>query len=281
MEEISMKKIIARIFLGGILIVGFTACSGEAADENVLRVGVDLKFPPFSYLDADGNPAGFEIDVAEAFGEFIEKDVEIVNTDFSLLLPALETGDVDILIADMGKSEERAKKADFSDPYRYTYRLGVINKDFAQEHGITNSTPESEIFAIEGAKFVGLAGTKGVSYPQSMGADVTEVTEIGIALIEISNGQSDVLLTSNEAFAFQAADPENRVVYTGSNYQEGSSFVVRLGDKQLLDQANEFIASMYEEGGLYDQLAPKYDPIIAEFLLNPELGLNFIVDPIE
>ncbi|WP_052296446.1 transporter substrate-binding domain-containing protein [Candidatus Epulonipiscium viviparus] len=276
-----MKKFITRILFGGILVAGLTACGGVEESDDILRVGVDLKFPPFSYVDDNGDPAGFEIDVAEAFGEFIGKEVEIVNTDFGLLLPALETGDVDILIADMGKTDERAQKADFSDPYRYTYTLALVNKDFAQENEITNDMPEDEFFSIEGAKFIGLAGTKGVYYPQGKGVAVTEVTEIGPGLIEVSNGQSDILIASNEVFSFQAADPENTVVYSGIKNQDASNFAVRLGDTEMLDLANKFIASMYEEDGLYDQLAPKYDPIVAEFLKNPELGLDFIVNPVK
>ncbi|ONI39684.1 hypothetical protein AN640_01710, partial [Candidatus Epulonipiscium fishelsonii] len=224
-------------------------------------------------------PAGFEIDVANAFGEFIGKEVEIVNTDFSLLIPALETGDVDILIADMAKTEDRAQKVDFSVPYRYSSTLALVNKDFANLHNITNDMLEDEFFAIEDANFVGLSGTKGVYYPQSKGVKVTEVTEIGTGLIEISQGLADILIASNEIHSFHAADAENTTVYEGIKAQDASNFAVRKGDSEMLEKANEFIASMYEDGGLYNQMAEKYDPIIAEFLHNDDLGLDYIVTP--
>ncbi|OON94882.1 MAG: hypothetical protein ATN31_02315 [Candidatus Epulonipiscioides saccharophilum] len=274
------KKIIRLLLSASIMMIGLTGCGGTE-EEDKLRVGVDLKFPPFSYVDEEGEPAGFEVEIAEAFGEFIGQEVEIVNTDFSLLLPALETGDVDILIADMARTDERAKKADFSIPYRYTYTLALVNKEFAEANGVDEKMTEEEFFALPDAQFIGLAGTKGVYYPQSKGVEVTEVTEIGTGLIEISKGQSDVLIASNEVFSFQAADPENTIVYAGIKNQDGSNFAVRLGDTEMLAKANEFIESMYAEGGLYEQMAEKYDPIIAEFLQNDEVGLDFITEPVK
>ncbi|MFI3237330.1 MAG: transporter substrate-binding domain-containing protein [Lachnospiraceae bacterium] len=276
-----MKKLIYIGLIGGVLLTGLVGCTSTGAanstEEDVLRVGMDLSFAPFSYLDDNGEVAGFEPQIAEAFGEYLGVEVEIVNTDFSMLIPALETGDVDILIADMSKTEERAEKADFSDAYRYTYTLALVNSDYAQEHGITDDMSEEEFFAIEDISFIGLTGTKGVYYPQNYGLTVTEVPEIGTGLMEVSNGSSDVLIASNEVHGFHAADPNNTIVYSGIQAQEGSCFVVKKGNTELLDDANEFIATMYEEGGLYDQMAEEWDPIIAEFLQSDALGLDYIV----
>ncbi len=253
--------------------------SDNTEEKDVLRVGMDLKFPPFSYLDDDGNAAGLEPIISEAFAEYLGMEVEIVNTDFSLLIPALDTGDVDILIADMSYTDERAEKADFSEPYRYTNTLALVNTEFASEHGITNDMPEADFFAIEGANFTGLSGTKGVYYPQSFGVNVTEVTEIGTGIVEVTTGISDILVASNEIYGFQAANPETTIVYAGIKDQVGSSFVVKKDNTELLEKANEFIVTMYEEGGLYDQIRAEYDPIVAEFMQNDSLGLDFITDP--
>lgn len=274
-----MKKILSIMLVVVILMIGLVGCSDGTSEESneVIRVGMDLSFAPFSYLDDNGNIAGFEPQIAEAFGEYLGMEVEIVNTDFSMLIPALETGDVDILIADMSKTDERAEKADFSNPYRYTYTLALVNKDYAEENNITDEMSEEEFFAIENISFVGLTGTKGVYYPQNYGITVTEVPEIGTGLMEVSNGTSDVLIASNEVHGFYAADPDNTIVYSGIEAQDGSCFVVAKGNDELLESANEFIETMYEEGGLYDQMAEEWDPIIAEFLQNDELGLDYII----
>lgn len=273
-----MKKTLCAILLIASIATSLIGCSTSESETNeVLRVGMDLSFVPFSYLDDDGNIAGFEPQIAEAFGEYLGVEVEIVNTDFSMLIPALETGDIDILIADMSQTDEREEKADFSDPYRYTYTLALVNKEYAEANNITDDMSEEDFFAIEGMSFVGLSGTKGVYYPQAYGITVTEVTEIGTGLMEVSNGTSDVLIASNEVHGFHAADEANTIVYSGIEAQVASCFVVAKGNTELMEQSNAFIATMYEEGGLYDQLEEEWDPIIAEFLQNDELGLDYIV----
>lgn len=289
------KKLISTTLLA-TLLVGLVGCSSGSdsssdntanssvsseSSEDVLRVGMDLKFPPFSYLDDNGEIAGFEPAIAEAFGEFMGMEVEIVNTNFSMLIPALDTGDVDILIADMSKNDERAEKADFSEPYRYTYTLALVNKEFAEANNITDDMPEEEFFNLADSKFIGLSGTMGVIYPQKYDVEVSEITEIGTGLIEVSSGLSNVLVASNEVHGFHAADEANTIVYGGIKEQIGSNFVVKKGNTELLEKSNEFIATMYEEGGLYDELKEEFDPIVAEFLQNDELGLDYITMPVK
>ncbi len=274
-----MKKVFCIIMVIVILATCLTGCGSDSNSENVLRVGMDLSFAPFSYIDDNGEVAGFEPQIAEAFGEYLGMEVEIVAMDFSMLIPALEMDDVDILIADMSRTAEREEKVDFSNPYRYTYTLALVNKTYAEANGITDEMPEEEFFAIEGISFVGLTGTKGVYYPESYGITVTEVPEIGTGLMEVSNGISNALVASNEVHGFHAADPNNTIVYSGIKSQEPSCFVVKKGNTELLELSNEFIATMYDGGGLYDQIKEEWDPIIAEFLQNDELGLDYIVMP--
>ncbi len=276
-----MKKIIALMIVLLLSITIFTACTSnpsEEGDQEVLRVGMDLKFPPFSYLDDNGDPVGLEPTIAEAFGEFLGMEVEIVNTDFSLLIPALQTGDVDILIPDMSYTEERAKQVDFSDAYRYTQSLALVNKDFATENNITDDMPPEEFFNLTGSKFIGLAGTFGVIVPEQFGAEVVEVTEIGTGILEVASGQSTALVASNEIHSFHAANPDTTVVYSGIGNWSGSCFVVKKGNTELLEKSNEFVASMYEEGGLFDQIREEWDAIMGDFLQNDELGLDYIVE---
>ena len=276
-----MRKL-KNILIVLIVAISFMSCSKKETitdNSDVIRVGIDLKFPPFSYLDDDGNAAGFEPEIALAFGEWLGKEVEIVNTDFSMLIPALDTGDVDILIADMSATDERKLKADFSNSYRYTYTLALVNKDFAEQNNITDEMPEEEFFALTDAEFIGLSGTMGTYYPQKYNVPVTEITEIGVGIMEVSEGMSTTLVASNEVHGFHAANKDTTIVYSGIKNQTSSAFAVRKGDTELLTKANEFIASMYEDGGFYDQVRAKYDVIVSEFLQSDELGLDYITMP--
>ncbi len=270
-------KRFGALLCAGVFAFGLVGCSSQS-DEDILRVGMDLKFPPFSYIGDDGQAEGLEPLIAQAFGDYLGVEVEIVDTDFSLLIPALETGDVDILIADMSYTDERALKADFSDPYRYTQSLALVNRDYYEAMGITDDMTPEVFFHLEGAAFIGLAGTFGVLVPQSYGAEVTEVTEIASGILEVTGGTATALVASNEVVGFQAANPTTTVVHPIGN-TSASSFVVASGDEDMLHSANEFIVSMYEDGGFYDQIREEYDPIVAAFMGDDSYGLDYIIYP--
>lgn len=274
-----MKFRLKLIIICLVLLTSLVGCSTSVKVDNkeVIRVGMDLKFPPFSYIGDDGNPQGLEPIIAKAFGEYLGKEVEIVDTDFSLLIPALETGDVDILIADMSKTEERALKADFSKPYRYTQSLALVNKEYYEKMKINDQMSPEQFFHLKDSKFIGLAGTFGVIVPVSYGASVIEITEIGSGIQEVINGTATALVASNEVVGFQVNNPKTTIVHPIGNVTD-SSFVVALGNEELLNAANEFIDTMYQEGGFYDSIKQEWDPIIAEFMQNEAYGLDYIIN---
>ncbi len=272
----------------------FTACSNTAVNtpsseetpsdttqstDDVLKVGIDLKFYPFMYLDDNGEPTGFEVDIAYAFGEYIGREIEIVNTDFSMIIPALDTGEIDIAISDMSATVERELKADFSKPYRYAPVLALVNKEFALANNIDDTMSEEDFYSVEGMKFIGLSGTVAVSLPREKGLDVVEATDIAAALVEVTQGMSHVHMGAGTVYGDHAAHPETTIVYSNISDYFSSSFAVKNGNQELIDLSNEFIDWMYTEEGLYTQAGDKYDQQIGEFLSNPELGLDFIIYP--
>ncbi len=272
-----MKKVVFLILVILGMLGNLVGCASNAdASDDVLRVGIDLKFYPFMYLN-DGVPTGLEVDIANAFGEYIGKEVEIINTDFSMLIPALDTGDIDIIISDMSEKPDRLQKADFSIPYRYARTLALVNKDFALENNITNEMEEVDFFEIHEMTFAGLSGTVASSIPTEFGADVVEFTEIASVLIEVTSGKVDAFVGTNTIWGDHFANEETTVVYEGIKEVSGSSFAVKKGNSELLKQSNEFIESMYAEGGFYELAETKYDEAIGEFMKNDELKLSYII----
>lgn len=273
-------KLLLTIILVFILATGCAKSTSKNEDNTnePLKVAMDLKYPPFTSMDEKGNPQGLEVDIAKALGEYLGRQVEIINTDFSMLIPALETGEVDIVISDMSIKEERKEKVDFSTPYLYSRTLALVNKDFAQKNNISEMT-EEEFFAISDAKFVGLAGTISVSVPQSYGVDVKEITEIAPGLMEVSKGTSDVLVGANTIIGDHYAYENTTEIYWGIKQYSQSAMAVKKGNTELLEKANEFIKTMYEPGGFYMEAGNKYDKAIGEYLKDPSLGLEYKIYP--
>lgn len=186
-----MKKIIISIFvlLTSVLLV---SCSSKE-DTNKLRVGIDLSFYPFMYLDDNSTPTGLEPDFAREFAAYLDMDVEIVNTGFPMLLPGLQSSDLDVVISDMTVTESRKENVLFSDPYRFGKTVTLVNKDFAIKNSITDSMSVDTFFSLSGLKAVGVKGTIGTIIPEKYGATSTS-TERAIAIAEVANGISNVVV---------------------------------------------------------------------------------------
>lgn len=286
-----MKSMRKKISLALALVLALGTLSGCAvsSDENnqekqggePLKVAMDLKFPPFTGTDENGEPEGLEVDIAYALGEYLDRDIEIVNTDFSMLITALETGEADVVISDMTVKEERKEKVDFSEPYLYGRTLALVNKKFAEKNHVTDDMTPEEFFGIDGERIVGLAGTISVSVPQAYGKEVNEVTEIASALMEINQNTADVLVGANTILGDHAANPNTTIVYSGIKEYSQSAMAVKKGNTELLEQLNSFVESMYEEGGFYMEAGNKYDQAIGEYLQDNSKGLEYIIYPPE
>jgi len=106
----------------------FTVATASAADP--LKVGISAEpYPPFTYKSADGSWTGFETELAGAICGLIEDDCEITPTAWSGIIPALNSGKIDMIMTSMSITEDRDKVIDFTDPYYYTRGAYVAGKD--------------------------------------------------------------------------------------------------------------------------------------------------------
>jgi len=129
-----MKKLGLTFAVIGVLIAGFTQTS-KAAD--VLRIATEGAYPPFNMVDSEGNPAGFDVDLAWAICEKIGRECEIVVQDWDGIIPGLLARKYDVVVASMTITDERRKKIDFTDKYyqtpdRFVARKGA-NLDFSAD----------------------------------------------------------------------------------------------------------------------------------------------------
>ena len=111
-----MKKIISIITLT-FLSLFFVACDNKSEiksekkeEKQVLKVGMELAYPPFEMSDKDGNPQGVSVDFAKKLGDYLGKEVVIENTAWSGLIPSLKTGKIDLIISSF--IEKSSKSSD-------------------------------------------------------------------------------------------------------------------------------------------------------------------------
>lgn len=90
-----------------------------------MTVGTNAEFPPFEYLNDDGEPDGFDMAVMRAIADEMGYEINIVNMEFKSLTASLKTGGLDAVAAAMTVTEERKQTVDFSDSY-YTATQSIV-----------------------------------------------------------------------------------------------------------------------------------------------------------
>jgi polar amino acid transport system substrate-binding protein len=119
----------AAACLVGFLVSGCNGKSGSTGNGPMLRIGMELSYPPFEMQDKAGNPDGVGVKLAEALAKNLGRPLKIVPMDFSGLIPALKTGNIDLIISSMTATDERRQSIDFSDPYVFTGLALLVGKD--------------------------------------------------------------------------------------------------------------------------------------------------------
>lgn len=124
-------KIIRTLLLSLFISIFFIACDSKhtQSKDNVLKVGMELAYPPFEMTDKEGNPVGVSVDLAKALAKYLNKEVQIENIAWSGLIPSLKTGKVDLIISSMTITDERKKSIDFSIPYAQSSLAVLANKN--------------------------------------------------------------------------------------------------------------------------------------------------------
>ncbi|HUT00786.1 MAG TPA: basic amino acid ABC transporter substrate-binding protein [Candidatus Thermoplasmatota archaeon] len=122
------KKKVVSMVLVSAMVLGVVALSGCTQEtENKIIVGTSADFAPFEYKDAKGNIIGFDIDLIKKILTDQGYVVEVQDIGFDSLIPALQTGKIDVIAAAMTITDERLQQVDFSSAY-YDANQAVLVK---------------------------------------------------------------------------------------------------------------------------------------------------------
>lgn len=122
-----MNNKLRSLALSALLLTPFGAA--QADDSLSLRIGTEGAYPPFNYFTPDGKLAGFDIEIGNALCAKLNADCSFVAQDWDGIIPALQAGKYDVIIASMFITEQRKKMVDFSQPYQKSAMTFVLPKD--------------------------------------------------------------------------------------------------------------------------------------------------------
>lgn len=244
-----MKKLIILLLVALFVLSG---CQSNSAEEP-LKVGMELKYPPFETKDENGNPSGASVMLAEALGEYLEREIEIVETDYSSLIPALEQGNIDLIISSMTITPAREEVVDFSDPYTNSQLMMLVFKDSKVQSPDDLNDPEVIIASKTGT----IGALWAAQYAPN--AQVRNIDEEASAVLEVAQGKADVFIYDPLSIIRHHNNyPETtRAVLEPLPNTKGWGVALRKGEDELKSQINAFIKEAKTDG-TYDTIRETY-----------------------
>lgn len=253
------------------VFAGF-GCGGRSNSSDkdaVLRVGMDLSYPPFEMQDKTGTPDGVSVKLAEALAADLGRPLKIVPMEFSGLIPALKTGNIDLILSSMTATDERRQSIDFSKPYAFTGLALLVRKD-------------SDIQSIEDLKKPGhsvtaKAATTGETWAikNLPGAKRVVFEDQTACVLEVVQGRAAAFIY-DQLSIYRYAE-ENKETTRGllkPFVEESWAIGIAKGNDALLSQVNAFLDEFRKQDG-FGKLGERYLRDETKFL--EASGIPFIL----
>ena len=258
-----MKKNLFKalsLLMAGALCITLTGCgSGDnTADENVVtyKAITEATFPPFDTTDDNGNIVGFDMDLMNAIGEDQGFKVEYTDMAFDSLIPALESGQADMITAGMNAEDpERQKKVDFSDTY---YDSGLVVVVKSDNNTITGFDSLNNTMKV--ASQNGTTGGDKANELQTAGkiASATILDKFSDAMLQLDNGDVDAVIIDKPVAEAYIKKQEGKAKIVGDVLNaESYGFAVQKGNTELLNKINAGLKNL-KENGKFDELLAKW-----------------------
>lgn len=243
-----MKKMILAV----MAVVGmlFTGCGGSKEESKVIYVGTNAEYKPYEYLE-DGKIAGFDIDLMEELAKSMGYEIEWNNMSFDGLLPALQSGKVDMVIAGMSPTEERAKAVDFTEIYYSSGQAVLVNKEVngnvKAEEDLKGMVVGAQLGTIQEKIAMDLGAAEVKSYNSFTGA-VLDLNEDKIDAVIVGDAVAKPYLDNNPKLV-------KALIVDGSS--DGSAIAMKKGSSEMIAKLNSEIAGV-KSSGKYQELVEKY-----------------------
>ncbi|SPJ24787.1 transporter substrate-binding domain-containing protein [Palleronia abyssalis] len=220
------------------------------AQQDTVRLGTEGAYPPYNFLNDDGEVAGFERELGDELCARAELTCEWVTNEWDSIIPNLQSGNYDVIIAGMSITDERDEVIDFTQPY---------------------TQPDPSSFAamgdvdLEGGVIAAQTGTIQASHVASMdGATLVEFATPEETAAAVRNGEADAVLADKAFLVPLVENSEMQFVGEDVLLGGGIGMGLRDSDDELTEQFDAAIQSMKDDGTL-NELIEKWLPESATF----------------
>jgi lysine-arginine-ornithine-binding protein len=259
-----MKSGISKYLLLAAFALG--AVHAHAKEWKDIRIGYEGSYPPFSSVQPDGKPVGFDIDMIHALCAQMHANCTLVQVNWDGLIPALQAEKIDAIVASVAITAERKQKVAFTEKYYNAPRRLVVPKNSP----IKDATPVELKGKRIGVQRGTLADKYANAYWVPAGAQLVRYQTQDEVFLDLRSGRIDAALQdATMAYAAFLSKPD------GANFKfigapllgttpeqktllgEGYGIPVRKSDDDLRQQLNQAIEAI-RANGTYQTIEKKY-----------------------
>ena len=268
-----MKKKIISMFLAAAMVLSLAACGSSNtaksegstdAGKKTLKVAMECGYAPYNWTQSDDSNGavpikdssdyayGYDVMMAKKIADELGYDLQIVKLDWDSLIPAVQSGQVDCVIAGQSITSERLQMVDFTEPYYYASIITLVKNGSKYENA-------KGVADLAGATCTSQLGT--IWYdkclPQIKDANIQAAQESAPAmLVALNSGRTDVVVTDMPTGkAALVAYPDFKLLdFSGSDDDFKVSdedinigISVKKGNTELVDSINSVLSKMTKD----------------------------------
>jgi len=244
-----MKRIICTILAACLLLCSCAFAEGQ------FRVGMECDYPPFNWTQVDANDTtvpidggmgfagGYDVEIAKKIAEGLGKELVVVKIEWDGLIPALNSGMIDAVIAGMSPTAERKITVDFTDAYYNSDLVVVVRKDSDYANAAT-------LADLSGAKITGQQNTfhytvidqiEGVSKQEAM-------PTFPAMIVALTSGAIDGYISERPGAVSACAANDGLTFVTpgfvASEEDTSIAVAIKQGNPDLVASINEILAGI-------------------------------------
>ena len=213
----------------------------EIKASGTINIGVFSDKSPFGYVDENGQHQGYDVYFANRIGQDLGVKINYVSTEAANRIEYLQTGKVDIILANFTVTPERAREVDFASPYM-NVALGVVSPDSAVITSLEDIGPEDQVIVI--------SGTTAETYLEKNYPNIRlqKYDAYAEAKTAFENGNGVAWANDNtEVIAFAIENPGYTVGIPSLGSADTIAPAVTKGNESLLNWLGDEIAALGKE----------------------------------
>mgnify|MGYP001226513989 FL=1 len=269
----SIARRLSAAALAALMTLGLTACSGgeesstaakSGLEDGVLTVAMECAYAPYNWTQADDSNGavpikdsnnyanGYDVIIAKKLAEELGVELEIVKSDWDSLIPAVQSGTVDCVIAGQSITADRMQQVDFTEPYFYA-TIVTLTKSDSQYASATS------VADLSGATATSQMNTIWYNscLPQIPDANILPAqADAPAMLVALNSGTCDIVVTDKPTgLAACVAYPDFTMLdFTGtegefevSDEDINIGISLKKGNTELKEKLDSVLSTMTEE----------------------------------